>query len=156
MLPFALPKKATPEDARKKAGYTKWQWDRFYRLTKSEAKMVHQKHPDWTWPAVPVEEKEEMMKRVNAELAAWNIPEVGEDVFGWRMSLAIRDCRHTAGSRTRHASQSTDAHSETGQPAASQDSTPARNAGETVRRLQEGSLWPIRKMSKLRKSGLGH
>lgn len=113
MLPFALPKKATPEDARKKAGYTKWQWDRFYvcrrprnngaiakarqRLTKSEAKMVHQKHPDWTWPAVPVEEKEEMMKRVNAELAAWNIPEVGEDVFGWRMSLAIRDCRHTAG-----------------------------------------------------------
>ncbi|PVI04245.1 hypothetical protein DM02DRAFT_586458 [Periconia macrospinosa] len=91
---FPLAKKASAEEARDKSGLTKIQWDRFYIITKDEANRVVQTNISWTWPRVPANVKVQIIDLVNTALRNESIPEVGEDVLEWRMSIAIRDSRH--------------------------------------------------------------
>jgi hypothetical protein len=65
-------------------------------ITKDEARRLTAQNLSWTWPNVPADVKTELHDRVNRLLADEGIPEVGDDVLSWRMSIAIRDSRHNA------------------------------------------------------------
>ncbi|KAF1958022.1 hypothetical protein CC80DRAFT_491330 [Byssothecium circinans] len=96
---FPLAKRATPEEARQKAGYSKVEWARFYELTKDEARRLTQENLSLTWPRTPEEKKKEVMDRINAALCNENMQPVGDDVLHWRMSSAVRDSRHNSSNR---------------------------------------------------------
>ncbi|PSN68827.1 hypothetical protein BS50DRAFT_325299 [Corynespora cassiicola Philippines] len=83
---------ATVNEARAAAGHNKEQWDRFYFITKDEAKQLSEAHPDWTrWILIPANEKEEMLGRINGRLIAEGIPAVEMIILKWRMSQLLRD-----------------------------------------------------------------
>ncbi|KAH7116723.1 hypothetical protein B0J11DRAFT_552725 [Dendryphion nanum] len=83
---------ATVNEARAAAGHNKEQWDRFYFITKDEAKQLSETHTDWTrWILIPANEKENMLDRINGRLAAEGIPSVEMIILKWRMSQLLRD-----------------------------------------------------------------
>ncbi|KAF2201700.1 hypothetical protein GQ43DRAFT_440366 [Delitschia confertaspora ATCC 74209] len=83
---------ATVNEARAAAGHNKEQWDRFYFITKDEAKRLSEAHPDWTrWILIPANEKEIMLERINERLLAEDIPAVEMIILKWRMSQLLRD-----------------------------------------------------------------
>jgi hypothetical protein len=65
-------------------------------FTKNEARSINQKQPTWTWPDIPPDDKKAVHDRVNVQLSNENIPEVGEDIIKWRMTLCMRDVRSHA------------------------------------------------------------
>ncbi|KAF2272003.1 uncharacterized protein EI97DRAFT_427104 [Westerdykella ornata] len=89
-------KGAPSQEARAAAGHDPLQWERFYAVTREEAKKIVQKFPGITWPNVPSPIRSEVRSCVNASLASESIPAVEDDVLGWRMALAIRDARTVA------------------------------------------------------------
>lgn len=83
---------ATVSEARAAAGHSKEQWDRFYFITKDEAKQLSEAHPDWMrWILIPANEKEAMLKRINTRLTAEGIPAVEMIILKWRVSQLLRD-----------------------------------------------------------------
>ncbi|KAF2036249.1 hypothetical protein EK21DRAFT_52790 [Setomelanomma holmii] len=83
---------ATVHEARAAAGHTKEQWDRFYFITKDEAKQLSEAHKDWSrWILIPANEKTAMLERINARLRAEGIPEVEMIILKWRVSQLLRD-----------------------------------------------------------------
>lgn len=83
---------ATVNEARAAAGHNKEQWDRFYFITKDEAKRLSEAHPDWQrWILIPANEKELMLERINDRLIAEDIPAVEMIILKWRMSQLLRD-----------------------------------------------------------------
>ncbi|KAF2116490.1 hypothetical protein BDV96DRAFT_491255 [Lophiotrema nucula] len=83
---------ATVNEARAAAGHNKEQWDRFYFITKDEAKQLSEAHPDWTrWILIPANEKDTMLGRINGRLVAEGIPAVEMIILKWRMSQLLRD-----------------------------------------------------------------
>ncbi|KAF2655521.1 hypothetical protein K491DRAFT_704586 [Lophiostoma macrostomum CBS 122681] len=91
---------ATVNQAMQFADHSKEQWDRFYFITKEEAKMLSEAHTEWTrWILIPANEKDNMLKRINERLVAERIPEVEMIVLKWRMSQLLRDIqrKYTAG-----------------------------------------------------------
>ncbi|KAF2689201.1 hypothetical protein K458DRAFT_357780 [Lentithecium fluviatile CBS 122367] len=83
---------ATVSEARAAAGHSKEQWDRFYFITKDEAKQLSEAHPDWMrWILIPANEKESMLQRINSRLTAEGIPAVEMIILKWRVSQLLRD-----------------------------------------------------------------
>ncbi|KAK7183828.1 hypothetical protein PSPO01_10164 [Paraphaeosphaeria sporulosa] len=83
---------ATVNEARAAAGHSKEQWDRFYFITKDEAKQLSEAHPDWTrWILIPANEKDMMLQRINGRLTAEGIPPVEMIILKWRVSQLLRD-----------------------------------------------------------------
>ncbi|KAL5119028.1 hypothetical protein ACEQ8H_003157 [Pleosporales sp. CAS-2024a] len=83
---------ATVHEARAAAGHTKEQWDRFYFITKDEAKQLSEAHKDWSrWILIPANEKENMLERINARLQAEGIRPVEMIILKWRVSQLLRD-----------------------------------------------------------------
>ncbi|KAF1977780.1 hypothetical protein BU23DRAFT_577755 [Bimuria novae-zelandiae CBS 107.79] len=83
---------ATVNEARAAAGHSKEQWDRFYFITKDEAKQLSEAHPDWTrWIHIPANEKDLLLQRINGRLTAEGIPEVEMIILKWRVSQLLRD-----------------------------------------------------------------
>ncbi|PVH94342.1 hypothetical protein DM02DRAFT_539663 [Periconia macrospinosa] len=83
---------ATVSEARAASGHSKEQWDRFYFITKDEAKQLSEAHPDWTrWILIPANEKELMLQRINGRLIAEGIPAVEMIILKWRVSQLLRD-----------------------------------------------------------------
>lgn len=66
-------------------------------FTRDEAKKLVQEHPEWTWPLVPDNKKDELRRRVNVLLSKNGIREVEDDICQWRMSLAVRDALKNLG-----------------------------------------------------------
>jgi hypothetical protein len=92
---------ATVNEARAAAGHNKEQWDRFYFITKDEAKQLSEAHPNWTrWILIPANEKDTMLERINGRLGAEGIPAVEMIILKWRMSQLLRDIqrKYTEGS----------------------------------------------------------
>ncbi|KAF2190716.1 hypothetical protein K469DRAFT_697949 [Zopfia rhizophila CBS 207.26] len=89
---------ATVNEARAAAGHNKEQWDRFYFITKDEAKRLSEAHPDWTrWILIPANEKDKMLERINERLVAEDIPPVEMIILKWRMSQLLRDIQRKYG-----------------------------------------------------------
>ncbi|KAH7398990.1 hypothetical protein DE146DRAFT_719161 [Phaeosphaeria sp. MPI-PUGE-AT-0046c] len=83
---------ATVHEARAAAGHTKEQWDRFYFITKDEAKQLSEAHKDWSrWILIPANEKERMLERINGRLQAEGIRPVEMIILKWRVSQLLRD-----------------------------------------------------------------
>ncbi|KAF1359050.1 hypothetical protein EJ07DRAFT_122009 [Lizonia empirigonia] len=83
---------ATVNEARAAAGHNREQWDRFYFITKDEAKQLADAHEDWTrWILIPSNEKEQMLARINGRLQAEGIPPVEMIILKWRVSQLLRD-----------------------------------------------------------------
>ncbi|KAF9738043.1 hypothetical protein PMIN01_03326 [Paraphaeosphaeria minitans] len=83
---------ATVNEARAAAAHSKEQWDRFYFITKDEAKQLSEAHPDWTrWILIPANEKDLMLQRINGRLTAEGIPPVEMIILKWRVSQLLRD-----------------------------------------------------------------
>ncbi|KAH7090437.1 hypothetical protein FB567DRAFT_291509 [Paraphoma chrysanthemicola] len=83
---------ATVHEARAAAGHTKEQWDRFYFITKDEARQLSEAHKDWSrWILIPANEKEAMLERINARLLAEGIRPVEMIILKWRVSQLLRD-----------------------------------------------------------------
>ncbi|KAH8717051.1 hypothetical protein GQ44DRAFT_624270 [Phaeosphaeriaceae sp. PMI808] len=83
---------ATVHEARAAAGHTKEQWDRFYFITKDEAKQLSEAHKDWSrWILIPANEKEQMLERINGRLRAEGIRPVEMIILKWRVSQLLRD-----------------------------------------------------------------
>ena len=93
--------------------------NRLQLFTRDEARKLVQEHPEWTWPLVPDDKKNELRRRVNALLVNEGIPTVEDDIHTWRMSYAVRDAHKNLGtcdkqaiitcsdrsSKTRHSSK---------------------------------------------------
>ncbi|KAF2131008.1 hypothetical protein P153DRAFT_287098 [Dothidotthia symphoricarpi CBS 119687] len=89
---------ATVHEARTAAGHSREQWDRFYFITKDEAKQLSEAHPDWTrWILIPANEKEQMLERINDRLRAEGIPAVEMIILKWRVSQLLRDIQRKYG-----------------------------------------------------------
>ncbi|KAF1951099.1 hypothetical protein CC80DRAFT_425403 [Byssothecium circinans] len=89
---------ATVSEARAAAGHSKEQWDRFYFITKDEAKQLSEAHPEWTrWILIPANEKEAMLQRINGRLTAEGIPAVEMIILKWRVSQLLRDIQRKYG-----------------------------------------------------------
>ncbi|XP_014557953.1 hypothetical protein COCVIDRAFT_95559 [Bipolaris victoriae FI3] len=83
---------ATVQEARTAANHSQEQWDRFYFITKDEARQLAEAHPDWKrWILIPANEKEQMLERINARLSAEGIPPVEMIILKWRVSQLLRD-----------------------------------------------------------------
>ncbi|RMZ74197.1 hypothetical protein GMOD_00003202 [Pyrenophora seminiperda CCB06] len=83
---------ATVQEARTAANHSQEQWDRFYFITKDEARQLAEAHPDWKrWILIPANEKEKMLERINARLRAEGIPPVEMIILKWRVSQLLRD-----------------------------------------------------------------
>ncbi|KZM18675.1 hypothetical protein ST47_g9987 [Ascochyta rabiei] len=83
---------ATVNEARAAAGHNREQWDRFYFITKDEAKRLAEAHEEWTrWILIPANEKEQMLERINCRLQAEGIPPVEMIILKWRVSQLLRD-----------------------------------------------------------------
>ncbi|KAF1996192.1 hypothetical protein P154DRAFT_525768 [Amniculicola lignicola CBS 123094] len=83
---------ATVMEARKAAGHNKEQWDRFYFITKDEAKRLSEAHPEWTkWIEIHANVKDDILARVNQRLVAEGIPAVEMIILKWRLSQLMRD-----------------------------------------------------------------
>ncbi|KAA8618779.1 hypothetical protein A1F94_005720 [Pyrenophora tritici-repentis] len=83
---------ATVQEARTAANHSQEQWDRFYFITKDEARQLAEAHPDWKrWILIPANEKEQMLERINARLRAEGIPPVEMIILKWRVSQLLRD-----------------------------------------------------------------
>ncbi|KAH6870517.1 hypothetical protein BKA58DRAFT_178374 [Alternaria rosae] len=92
---------ATVQEARTAANHSQEQWDRFYFITKDEARQLAEAHPDWKrWILIPANEKEQMLERINARLSAEGIPPVEMIILKWRVSQLLRDIqrKYEAGS----------------------------------------------------------
>ncbi|KAH9875251.1 hypothetical protein J1614_004742 [Plenodomus biglobosus] len=92
---------ATVQEARTAANHSQEQWDRFYFITKDEARQLAEAHPDWKrWILIPANEKEQMLERINARLRAEGIPAVEMIILKWRVSQLLRDIqrKYEAGS----------------------------------------------------------
>ncbi|EOA90586.1 hypothetical protein ACJQWK_11639 [Exserohilum turcicum] len=92
---------ATVQEARTAANHSQEQWDRFYFITKDEARQLAEAHPDWKrWILIPANEKEQMLDRINARLRAEGIPPVEMIILKWRVSQLLRDIqrKYEAGS----------------------------------------------------------
>ncbi|XPS72452.1 hypothetical protein M3J09_004617 [Ascochyta lentis] len=95
---------ATVNEARAAAGHNREQWDRFYFITKDEAKQLADAHEEWTrWILIPANEKEQMLERINSRLQAEGIPPVEMIILKWRVSQLLRDIqrKYTEGSMTK-------------------------------------------------------
>ncbi|KAF2629664.1 hypothetical protein BU25DRAFT_271436 [Macroventuria anomochaeta] len=95
---------ATVNEARAAAGHNREQWDRFYFITKDEAKKLADAHEQWTrWILIPANEKEQMLQRINGRLQAEGIPPVEMIILKWRVSQLLRDIqrKYTEGSMTK-------------------------------------------------------
>ncbi|KAF2708336.1 hypothetical protein K504DRAFT_468674 [Pleomassaria siparia CBS 279.74] len=91
-MPSTIRINATVSEARVSAGHSKEQWDRFYFITKEEAKQLSEVHTDWTrWILIPANEKDTMLERINSRLIAEGIPAVEMIILKWRMSQLLRD-----------------------------------------------------------------
>lgn len=123
---------ATVNEARAAAGHSKEQWDRFYFITKDEAKQLSEAHPDWTrWILIPANEKDLMLQRINSRLSAEGIPPVEMIILKWRVSQLLRDIQRkyaegsmisgmggsNTGSQTQTQSEGSAQHSQSPQPA---------------------------------------
>ncbi|OAL50134.1 hypothetical protein IQ07DRAFT_510304 [Pyrenochaeta sp. DS3sAY3a] len=83
---------ATVQEARSAAGHSQEQWDRFYFITKDEARQLAEAHTDWKrWILIPANEKEQMLERINGRLRAEGIPPVEMIILKWRVSQLLRD-----------------------------------------------------------------
>ncbi|CAN9400463.1 unnamed protein product [Alternaria alternata] len=83
---------ATVQEARTAANHSQEQWDRFYFITKDEARQLAEAHPDWKrWILIPANEKEQMLERINTRLRAEGIPPVEMIILKWRVSQLLRD-----------------------------------------------------------------
>ncbi|KAH7392599.1 hypothetical protein BKA66DRAFT_379987, partial [Pyrenochaeta sp. MPI-SDFR-AT-0127] len=83
---------ATVQEARTAAGHSQEQWDRFYFITKDEARRLAEAHTDWKrWILIPANEKEQMLERINGRLRAEGIPAVEMIILKWRVSQLLRD-----------------------------------------------------------------
>jgi len=71
--------------------------NRWQLFTRDEARKLVQEHPEWTWPLVPDDERNESRRRVNALLVNESIPTVEDDIYSWRMSYAVRDAHKNLG-----------------------------------------------------------
>ncbi|CAA9960071.1 hypothetical protein PTMSG1_03477 [Pyrenophora teres f. maculata] len=92
---------ATVQEARTAANHSQEQWDRFYFITKDEARQLAEAHPDWKrWILIPANEKEQMLERINARLRAEGIPPVEMIILKWRVSQLLRDIQRKYGMRT--------------------------------------------------------
>ncbi|KAF2128805.1 hypothetical protein P153DRAFT_357318 [Dothidotthia symphoricarpi CBS 119687] len=93
MLPFDLKRSATTREAQAAAHHTKPQWARFYyqHITKAEIDILLEAQPLILWPSIPADVLTEIYNRVNAEIAKEQIPEVGYDIFSWRMARGIQN-----------------------------------------------------------------
>ncbi|RYO34983.1 hypothetical protein AA0113_g9152 [Alternaria arborescens] len=92
---------ATVQEARTAANHSQEQWDRFYFITKDEARQLAEAHPDWKrWILIPANEKEQMLERINTRLRAEGIPPVEMIILKWRVSQLLRDIqrKYEAGS----------------------------------------------------------
>lgn len=92
---------ATVQEARTAAGHSQEQWDRFYFITKDEARRLAEAHTDWKrWILIPANEKEQMLERINGRLRAEGIPAVEMIILKWRVSQLLRDIqrKYEAGS----------------------------------------------------------
>lgn len=92
---------ATVQEARSAAGHSQEQWDRFYFITKDEARQLAEAHTDWKrWILIPANEKEQMLERINGRLRAEGIPPVEMIILKWRVSQLLRDIqrKYEAGS----------------------------------------------------------
>ncbi|KAL6703300.1 hypothetical protein ACN47E_010007 [Coniothyrium glycines] len=92
---------ATVQEARTAANHSQEQWDRFYFITKDEARQLAEAHPDWKrWIYIPADQKEFMLERINARLRAEGIPAVEMIILKWRVSQLLRDIqrKYEAGS----------------------------------------------------------
>ncbi|KAJ4994419.1 hypothetical protein SVAN01_00248 [Stagonosporopsis vannaccii] len=95
---------ATVSEARAAAGHNREQWDRFYFITKDEAKQLADAHEEWTrWILIPSDEVHRLLERINNRLQAEGIPPVDMTILKWRVSQLLRDIqrRYTEGSMTR-------------------------------------------------------
>ncbi|UPX16245.1 uncharacterized protein EKO05_0006656 [Ascochyta rabiei] len=95
---------ATVNEARAAAGHNREQWDRFYFITKDEAKRLAEAHEEWArWILIPANEKEQMLERINCRLQAEGIPPVEMIILKWRVSQLLRDIqrKYTEGSMTK-------------------------------------------------------
>jgi len=95
---------ATVNEARAAAGHNREQWDRFYYITKDEAKMLADAHEEWTrWILIPSDEKHRLLERINSRLQAEGIPPVEMIILKWRVSQLLRDIqrKYTEGSMTK-------------------------------------------------------
>ncbi|KAF2740938.1 hypothetical protein EJ04DRAFT_481166 [Polyplosphaeria fusca] len=118
---------ATVNEARAAAAHNKEQWDRFYFITKEEAKQLSEAHPDWTrWILIPANEKDKMLERINGRLTAEGIPAVEMIILKWRMSQLLRDIqrKYAEGSML----WTGPAGSQTQNPAAGSSTQPSQNS----------------------------
>ncbi|KAH6618582.1 hypothetical protein C7974DRAFT_415944 [Boeremia exigua] len=95
---------ATVNEARAAAGHNREQWDRFYFITKDEAKQLADAHEEWTrWILIPSDEKHRLLERINRRLQAEGIPPVEMIILKWRVSQLLRDIqrKYTEGSMTK-------------------------------------------------------
>lgn len=109
---------ATVQEARTAAGHSQEQWDRFYFITKDEARQLAEAHTDWKrWILIPANEKEQMLERINGRLGAEGIPAVEMIILKWRVSQLLRDIqrKYEAGSMLNEM-RSTSSGSGTGSP----------------------------------------
>ncbi|PVH91145.1 hypothetical protein DM02DRAFT_577260 [Periconia macrospinosa] len=89
---------ATVSEARAASGHSKEQWDRFYFITKDEAKQLSEAHPDWKkWILIPANKQELMLQRINGRLIAEGIPAVEMIILRWRVSQLLRDIQRKYG-----------------------------------------------------------
>ncbi|KAF2741706.1 hypothetical protein M011DRAFT_434326 [Sporormia fimetaria CBS 119925] len=84
------------ETVRSAANHSIMQWERFSTISYEEARGLLRDSPTMNWRAVPASDKEIIMVRVNSRLADEGIPQVAEDVFLWRMSMAVRAAKNAA------------------------------------------------------------
>lgn len=66
-------------------------------FAKEEARRLATEHPEWNWTNVPAYEKSRVRDSINAQLRREGVPELGEDIIRWRMSICIRDVKQWAG-----------------------------------------------------------
>ncbi|KAF2277933.1 uncharacterized protein EI97DRAFT_466046 [Westerdykella ornata] len=91
-----VPRTAKTDEARTAAGHDLIQWQRFYMITREEARKHVQGDPTRSWPSVAAHEKKAMLDRINQLLANEDIPEVSQSLFLWRMKKAIQDAKEVA------------------------------------------------------------
>ena len=66
-------------------------------FAKEEARRLASEHPEWNWTNVPAYEKSRVRDSINDQLRREGVPELGEDIIRWRMSICIRDVKQWAG-----------------------------------------------------------
>ncbi|KAF2464930.1 uncharacterized protein BDR25DRAFT_241467 [Lindgomyces ingoldianus] len=92
MSQVSLKVNAGVNEVRAAAGHNREQWDRFYFITKEEARQLSEAHPNWTrWIHIPANVKDSMLEGINNRLVAEGIPAVEMIILKWRVSQLLRD-----------------------------------------------------------------